>query len=100
MRVLLELVRIILIFLFLGSILGYLVGTLYSDFGINMERYGWTAYLGIYVFLFICYRNRWQFSGWYKGKGRKKLSPKVSKILIICSVVLIISPPFLSGILK
>ncbi|WP_053366433.1 hypothetical protein [Bacillus sp. FJAT-27245] len=98
MRVLLELTRIILIFLFLGSILGYAVGALYSDFGINMEQYGWACVLGIYVILFVLYRNRWQFSGWYKGEGREKLPPKLSKILILSSIVLILSPPIINSI--
>ncbi|MDZ5472961.1 hypothetical protein SM124_14680 [Bacillus sp. 31A1R] len=100
MRVLLELARIILIFLFLGSILAYVLGTLYSEFDINMEQYGWTASLGIYLFLFVLYRNRWQFSGWYKGKGKEKLPKKLSRMLNICSVVLILSPPILNSILK
>lgn len=98
MRIILELVRIILIFLFLGGILGNVVGTLYSNLGIDTEQYGWIAILGIYVFLFILYRNRLQFSGWYNGKGREKLPPIFSKILTLCSIILILSPPILNVI--
>lgn len=99
MRVLLELIRIILIFLFLGSLFGYIIGTIYSNYSINMERYGRAANLGIYGIFFVLYRNKWQFLGWYNGKGREKLSPEFSKLLTLCSIILIFSPLILSIIL-
>ncbi|GGF23667.1 hypothetical protein GCM10010954_23110 [Halobacillus andaensis] len=91
MRVMLELVRIILIFGLLGSFFMYILTDLY---GVNAvtSKYRWIAGLGIYVFLFVLYRNRWQFSGWYHGKGRKKLPQVVTYGLSGCAALLVVSP--------
>jgi hypothetical protein len=100
MRFLLELLRIIFIFALLGSLLGLLLENVYLIFGFNIEKYGWLATMGIYVLLFVLYRNKLQFTGWYTGKGREKLPKKVSQILIGCSVLLLILPPTLSLLLS
>lgn len=76
-RFFLEIVRIILIFVLLGSLIWLILDDIYS--GIPAEQYGWLGALGIYVFLFVMYRNRWQFSGWYTGEGRQKLPKKQQK---------------------
>ncbi len=96
MRVMLELFRIIFIFLLLGSLIWLIVEKIYANTG--AEKYGWIGGLSIYVFLFVLYRNRWQFSGWYKGKGRQKLSGKTTKHLYIVSITLFVSPFIVSGI--
>lgn len=63
-----------------------------------IESYSWLGGLAIFVLLFVLYRNKFQFSGWYKGKGRKKLPKYVSVTLIFISIILIISP-FIMGTL-
>ncbi|MFA9558231.1 hypothetical protein ACERII_13060 [Evansella sp. AB-rgal1] len=95
MRGLLELVRIIVIFAFLGTLLGFIPHGIYSTIGIDTDKYGWLYMLGIFIFVFVLYRNKLQFSGWYKGKGREKLPKGLSKTLIITAIVLLISPPIL-----
>ncbi|WP_238343509.1 hypothetical protein [Gracilibacillus saliphilus] len=68
MRTLLELLRIIIIFVLLGNLGWAILGDLYT---INeaTEGYSWLGALAILVLLFVLYRNKLQFSGWYQGDG-------------------------------
>ncbi|MFG6149723.1 hypothetical protein [Halobacillus sp. B23F22_1] len=91
MRVMLELIRIILIFGLLGSFFMYFLTELYALNAVT-SKYQWISGLGVYVYLFVLYRNRWQFSGWYQGKGRKKLPQGVTFGLIWCAALLVVSP--------
>jgi hypothetical protein len=100
LRVLLELLRIIFIFLLLGGILWAFLVEIYSSFGFNLDDYGWLGGIAIYLLLFVLYRNKLQFSGWYTGNGREKLSKMTSLLLIWSSVLLMILPPLLSVILN
>ncbi|ADU32178.1 hypothetical protein Bcell_3944 [Evansella cellulosilytica DSM 2522] len=95
MRVLLELIRIIFIFAFLGVLLGIIPHSIYLLIGINTEKYAWSYMLGIFILIFVLYRNKLQFSGWYKGKGREKLPKALSKTLTISAIILLLSPPML-----
>jgi hypothetical protein len=98
MRILLELLRIIFIFAILGSLGGAIIQNLYT---INQttQSYAWLGALAILVLLFVLYRNKLQFSGWYKGKGCVKLPKSVTKTLISVSILLIISPFFMGLVL-
>ena len=96
MRVLLELIRIIFIFAVVGSVVGYFLGNLYLEIGIDTEEYGWMGFIAILILMFVLYRNKLQFSGWYKGKGREKLPKIVSQILIFSAISLLLLPPVLS----
>lgn len=95
MRTILELLRIILIFGILGAIGWKVTENIYT---INepAESYSWLGAVAIFVLLFVLYKNKFQFAGWYKGEGRKKLSRKVSVTLISVSILMVISP-FLLG---
>ncbi|ASK64180.1 hypothetical protein CFK37_19515 [Virgibacillus phasianinus] len=99
MGTLLELLRIIVIFGLLGALCWVVIGNIYT-INETTETYSWLGALAILVLLFVLYRNKFQFSGWYKGEGRKKLPKKVSVILISISVILIISPFVLSSLLN
>lgn len=90
LRVPLELLRIIFIFLLLGGLIWVLIGNVYQFDGI--ENYQWLPGIGVYIVLFILYRNKMQFSGWYVGKGRKKLPAKVSRTLIGIAIFLLVVP--------
>ena len=96
MRVFLELIRIIFIFVIVGGILGYFVENIYLGIGTDTERYGWMGFVAILILIVVLYRNKLQFSGWYKGKGREKLPKIVSQILIFSSISLLLLPPVLS----
>ena len=96
MRSILELVRIIFLFAIVGAILGSFVQYIYSEFDTDTDRYGWMVFVAIFFLNFVLYRNKLQFSGWYKGKDKVKLPKIVSKILIFSSVCLLLLPPVLS----
>ncbi|RPJ95251.1 hypothetical protein CW357_11610 [Rummeliibacillus sp. TYF005] len=70
-RVILELFRIMAIFLILGAVLGGLVGLIYASIGINVDYTsgGWLVGFAIIILLFVLYRNKLQFIGWYNGEG-------------------------------
>lgn len=97
MRTVLELLRIIIIFALLGGLGWAIIENIYT-INKSTESYSWLGALAILVLLFVLYRNKLQFSGWYKGKGRKKLPKKVSNTLIVTSIILIIAP-FIFGLL-
>lgn len=98
MRITLELLRIVVIIGLFGA-LGWLVIENIYTINETTKNYSWLGALAILILLFVLYRNKLQFSGWYKGKGRKKLSKKVSVTLISFSVVLMITPFILSSLL-
>ncbi|WP_405099979.1 hypothetical protein [Oceanobacillus sp. FSL H7-0719] len=91
MRTLLELLRIFIIFIFLGGFGWLLIVNIYSLFDVT-ENDTWIGGLAIFILLFVLYRNKLQFSGWYKGKGRRKLPRNISLPLILVSIILLIAP--------
>ena len=96
MRIILELLRIVFIFVLLGGMLFSIVDHYYTELGVFTDRYGWMSIPAIFILLFVLYRNKLQFSGWYVGKGREQLSKIVSKLLIFSSIVLLTLPLILS----
>ncbi|WP_050615317.1 hypothetical protein [Bacillus testis] len=100
MKVVLELARIILIFGILGSLLGQLLMFVYGHFSIPMNSYKWLGGIGIYLLLFILYRNKWQFSGYYTGKGIHKLSRPACMVLYSTALALIIGTPIMGYTLE
>ncbi|UTR13737.1 hypothetical protein MM221_14070 [Salipaludibacillus sp. LMS25] len=91
MRLALELLRIIFIFLVVGGIAWMLLVNLYT-FNEAAAKTQWIAALGLYMSLFVLYRNKWQFSGWNKTGGGQKLPIKTTRTLTIVSIVLLITP--------
>ncbi|WP_342598199.1 hypothetical protein MHB48_11375 [Psychrobacillus sp. FSL H8-0483] len=91
LRTLLELLRIIIIFAFFGALGSAIIVNIYTRLEVS-ETFSWLGQIAILLILFVLYRNKWQFSGWYNGKGREKLPKNVSLTLILVSIVLIISP--------
>ncbi|WP_391122320.1 hypothetical protein [Psychrobacillus sp. L3] len=96
-RVFFELIRIIAIFLILGSIMDVLMKFVYTSLGINVDNTNGAGIVGmsILILIFVLYRNRLQFSGFYKGKKRLKFPKTVSIFLISCSVLMLIFAPLL-----
>jgi len=56
---------------------------------------GWFPGIAIYIILFILYRNKLQFSGFYEGPHQKVLPKKVTLVLIACSLLLFLLPIFI-----
>lgn len=53
MKILLEFIRIIVIFVFFYGILGSLLYDLYSEIGINTDKYGWMGLIAILLLFFF-----------------------------------------------
>ena len=98
LRFVLELVRILAIFLILGALLSSLAVAIYAAAGINLEdtNGGFLVAGAVLIFLFVLYRNKLQFSGFYKGRGMDKIPKKVSLSLLACSAVMLLIAPFLA----
>ena len=77
-------------------IMGTLFENLYFNIGNGAEKYSWISLIAIFIIIFVLYRNKFQFSGWYEGEGKEKLPRKVTKILITSSVILILLPPIIA----
>ncbi len=93
MGFLLEMLRIVLLMMLLGAGLAALLHQVYVLLGFDSVN-GWLLGIAIYLWLFILYRNRWQFGGWYKGKGGEKLPRMLTIVLIVCSIFLAVLAPF------
>lgn len=91
MRILLELLRIVAILILLGLGGGLMLESLYSHIQ-GTEAYAWLGSIAILLLIFVLYRNKLQFSGWYEGKEREKLPIIVTILLISISLLLLISP--------
>ncbi|MCT2535409.1 hypothetical protein NC661_17990 [Aquibacillus koreensis] len=96
----LELLRIIFIIAILGTVLDGIPHAIYTSIGIDTDKYGWISMFGVFIFIFVLYRNKLQFSGWYTGKGREKLPGVVSKTLLLSAILLLLSPPILHFLLN
>ena len=96
---LLELLRIMIIFMVLGGLGWAIIGNIYT---INeaTESSSWLGAIAILLLLFVLYRNKLQFLGWYKGEGRVKLPKSVSFTLILSSILLILLPFVLGALLS
>ncbi len=76
--------------------MGFLLNRVYSALGIDLNdnAYDGLQWIAIYVFIFILYRNKLQFSGWYKGKKLKKL-PKSFTLVMVSGAIILLLLPFL-----
>ncbi|SDJ80871.1 hypothetical protein [Sediminibacillus albus] len=99
LSVFMELIRIIFLFGLLGGLAWELFGNIYSVSG-KVEEFRWLGGIAIYLALFVLYRNKLQFSGWYKGNGRVRLSRPVTWTLLASGVFLFILPFLLAIIVS
>ena len=91
MRTFLELLRIIFILGILGALGWGIIGSIYTN-NEATESYSWLGAIAILLLIFVLYRNKLQFSGWYKGEGKVKLPKSLTVILILSSIFLIVLP--------
>ena len=91
MRTFLELLRILFILGILFAFGWVIIGNIYN-LNEATESYAWLGAIAILLLTFVLYRNKLQFSGWYKGKGMVKLPKSVTVTLILSSVLLIVLP--------
>ncbi|TDL88952.1 hypothetical protein E2R55_15610 [Vibrio vulnificus] len=95
LRVILELFRIITIIFVIGMIMGLIINSIYTIFGITVENTtgGWIVGLAIFPLLYVLYKNRLQFSGFYKNGKQVKLSTRTTTILVCFSVLMLTVAP-------
>ncbi|AMM95617.1 hypothetical protein UP17_19365 [Peribacillus simplex] len=95
LRVILELFRIITIIFVIGMIMGFIINSIYAIFGITVENTagGWIVAMAIFPLLYVLYRNRLQFSGFYKNGKQVKLSNRTTTILLCFSVLMLTVAP-------
>lgn len=98
MRTLLELIRIVIIFTILGIVGWLILGNIYTS-NQATESYSWLGAIGLLLLIFVLYRNKLQFSGWYKGESKEKLPRNVMLTLVLASLLLIIAPFVLGSLL-
>ncbi|MDE4086761.1 hypothetical protein PO902_17075 [Planococcus maritimus] len=98
MKLLLELIRVFAILAILGIGGGLLLTGLYSS-STDTEPYRWLGGMAVLLLIFVLYRNKLQFSGWYQGTGRDKLRRPITILLVAASILLMISP-FILGTLS
>ncbi|REB07484.1 hypothetical protein DVB69_10740 [Sporosarcina sp. BI001-red] len=97
MRASLELLRIFIILLLFGSLGWAIVKNIYSVNQVDPE-FIWMGAIAILVLFFVLYRNKLQFSGWYNGKGKEKLTRAVSLSLIALAFLLFLTPFIISSL--
>ncbi|MBT2583289.1 hypothetical protein [Planococcus sp. ISL-109] len=97
MRTFLEFFRIVAILIMLGAGGGMILASLYSSDS-GTEPYTWLGGIAVLLLIFVLYRNKLQFSGWYKGKGRDKLPRTVTILLLSASLLLLVSPFIFSAL--
>lgn len=95
MKAILEILRIIIIIIVLGALGSWLISYLYKYFDVPTDK-DLTGTIGVYILLFVLYRNKLQFNGWYKGNGRHKLSKRTTRVLIGMGFAFIIAPIILN----
>ncbi|MFD1335829.1 hypothetical protein ACFQ4N_09740 [Oceanobacillus iheyensis] len=97
MKFTLEITRIIIIFGLLGFIFSKAVMFIYSSIGIQLDNHygGIIAGISIIISIFVLYRNKLQFSGFYKSDKNVKLSNPVSIFLFSISIIMLIIAPYL-----
>lgn len=97
MRFFLEIIRIVVLLIVVGGFLGWVENNIYLSLGMNIDNspYMWLISIANLLFLFVLYRNRWQFSGWYKGQQNRKLPKKATFLLLSFSCLLLVITPLL-----
>ncbi len=91
MKTILELIRVFAILVILGMGGGLILAGFYAN-SPDTEPYRWLGGVAVLVLIFVLYRNKLQFSGWYQGTRRDKLRRPIAIFLVAASVLLIISP--------
>ena len=91
MRIVLESLRFTCVFFVFSTILGIIAYMLYSIIGIDFERYGWTAIIGVFVLTYLFYRNR----GWGKVYNKKIVWISIILIMLLSLLIPDVTPEHL-----
>ncbi|MFB9974710.1 hypothetical protein FPQ10_12505 [Allobacillus sp. SKP2-8] len=91
MRFGLELFRIAVIVLLLGGLGWFLLNEIYASIDQTIEL-KWLGAIAILLLVFVLYRNKLQFTGWYQGSKNVKLPKSVTYLLVFSAVIFMIIP--------
>lgn len=90
----LKVVRIVLIILFGGFMVLTILKGIYHLLGFTLDFRGmFLCFIGMLAILFILYRNKWQFHGFYNGKSKARLPQNISLSLIVFSSLCFVIAP-------
>lgn len=75
--------------------MGLIIHSIYAIFGITVENTmgGWIVGMAILPLLYALYKNRLQFSGFYKNGKQVKLSNRTTTIMLCFSVLMLTVAP-------
>ena len=90
-----ELVRVLLV-LILGLMLLFFVESKLLMITLEGTPYALLMF-GNMLLIFVFYRNKLQFSGWYKGNEVKKLTRRTTWFLVIVALVALVLAIFLNS---
>ena len=97
MRILLEFIRMCFLLIIFYFISGNIIVYIYQKLGMKYSNtYGIMMVISILIIFTVLYRNKLQFSRWYKGDVKDKLSKTLTKWLISIALLLLLLPPILS----
>ncbi|GAB6931329.1 hypothetical protein JCM10914A_53120 [Paenibacillus sp. JCM 10914] len=89
----LEILRMILIMMIAITVLGSIERGILKFWITWREEYNLLLLVANILLFFVFYRNRLQFTGFYRSsRTQKKLAKPVSQVLIISGIVLILMP--------
>lgn len=91
MRFGLELFRITAIMFLLGGLGWILLNEIYASIDQTIEL-KWLGAIAILLLVFVLYRNKLQFTGWYQGSKNVKLPKSVTYLLVFSAVIFMIIP--------
>ncbi|SFF96607.1 hypothetical protein [Sporolactobacillus nakayamae] len=93
----LELFRVVLIVVFLGVLIASGMTFIYHLIHMSVGGLGFLfIFIATLLFIFVLYRNKFQFHGFFRGKQLQKLSVKLTLTLLVIAVLLIIIAPIVS----
>lgn len=99
MKFALEFLRILVIVFIIGAVGMSIIVYVYQLYGIS-ENYYWMSGIAVLLLLFVLYRNKWQFLGWYQAEKDEKLTIPISIVLVSSSILLIVLPFILTAVVK
>ncbi|MCQ2009179.1 MAG: hypothetical protein ABF649_21130 [Bacillus sp. (in: firmicutes)] len=90
----LELFRVLLLVAIFGSLVSSGIVLIYHLMHLSVGGWGYLlVFLATLMFIFVLYRNRLQFNGFFLGRQRRSLPEWQTRTLIIIAIFLIVIAP-------
>ena len=97
LKFLLEIARIIFIFIGLGGLVWFAFFTHFYSLSAGAQNYQAIGALGVLLLIYILYKNKFQHFGWVRREPSDKLSSSFTVTLITVAAALIIFP-YVAGV--